>query len=137
MAEIEIFLVGCRYLSDRKTRSQKDFWEPPDIFEKRRAGDCEDHAIWAWRQLHELGYKTRFVIGTCNGGGHAWVHIFANGRAYLMEPTQKFKWFPNAKAFEARWSVERYEKKKFAYFDHFTEATEEPLTDPKSTQRNI
>ena len=89
LAEIEAFVLGCRYLSDRKTRSSKDFWEPPDIFERRRTGDCEDHAIWAWRQLYELGYKTRLVLGKCHNKGHAWVLVFTNGRAYLMEPTFK------------------------------------------------
>lgn len=94
MAEIEAFLGKCQYLSDRKTRSQLVFWEPPDEFEKRRTGDCEDHAIWAWRQLDDLGYKTRFVLGRYNRW-HAWVHIFINGRVYLLEATQKHKWFPN------------------------------------------
>ena len=120
LAEIETFLIGCRYRSDRETRSQRDFWEPPDIFEKRKAGDCEDHAIWAWRQLHDLGYKARLVLGYCKGRAHAWVLIFANGRAYLMEPTLKYRWFPKSKAYEALWSVERREKKRFVFFDHFT-----------------
>ena len=122
LADIETFLLKCKYLSDRKTRSQKDFWEPPDIFEKRKTGDCEDHAIWAWRHLHDLGYKTRLVLGTCNGGGHAWVLIFRNGRAYLLEAAQKHKWFPSVKAYEAHWSVEKQEKKKYAFFEHFSQS---------------
>ena len=117
LADIEASLITCRYLSDQKTRSQSDFWEPPDIFEKRMTGDCEDHAIWAWRQLHQLGYKARLVIGKYNEW-HARVHIFANGRAYLLEATQKFKWFPNTKLYDAYWSVERVDKKKFAFFLH-------------------
>ena len=119
LAEIEKFLVGCKYLSDRITRSQKDFWEPPDIFEKRKTGDCEDHAIWAWRHLYDLGYKVRLVLGQCRGGGHAWVHVFRNGRTYLLEATQKCHWFPNANEYEAHWSVERRKGKKFEFYDHF------------------
>ena len=121
LAEIEKFLLGCKYLSDRMTRSQRDFWEPPDIFEKRRTGDCEDHAIWAWRHLHDLGYKSRFVLGKLGGGWHAWVHVFRNGRTYLLEATQKSHWFPNVNAYEARWSVERREGKKFEFYDHFNQ----------------
>lgn len=117
LAEIEAFLCKCKYLSDQKTRSQSDFWEPPDEFEKRKKGDCEDHAIWAWRHLHDLGYQTRFVLGNC-GNWHAWVHIFVNGRVYLLEATQKHRWFPDVNSYDAWWSVERTGKKKFAYFLH-------------------
>jgi hypothetical protein len=117
LAEIETFLMKCKYLSDQKTRSQSDFWEPPDVFEKRRTGDCEDHAIWAWRHLDSLGYKSRLVIGKYNEW-HAWVHIFVNGRAYLLEATQKCRFFPNTNSYDAHWSVERVGKKKFAFFLH-------------------
>jgi len=117
LADIETFLLSCKYVSDRKTRSQSDFWEPPDIFERRRTGDCEDHAIWAWRNLDELGYKVRLVLGKCKRW-HAWVHIFVNGRAYLFEATQKHKWFPYSQSYDAHWSVERVGKKKFAFFLH-------------------
>jgi len=117
LAEIETFLLSCKYLSDRKTRSQSDFWEPPDIFEQRKTGDCEDHAIWAWRHLDNLGYKARLVLGKCKKW-HAWVHILVNGRAYLLEATQKHKWFPFTESYDAHWSVERVGKKKFAFFLH-------------------
>jgi len=117
LADIEAFLHQCKYLSDQKTRSQADFWEPPDEFEIRRTGDCEDHAIWAWRHLHDLGYKARLVLGKYTRG-HAWVHIFINGRVYLLEATQKNRWFPDIKAYDAWWSVERIENKKFEFFLH-------------------
>ena len=73
--EIATFLRGCEYRRDRQTRSQRDFWEPPDVFEKRKRGDCEDHALWAWRQLTDLGHRSRFVLSE----GHAWVQLFAIG----------------------------------------------------------
>ncbi len=117
LADIEAFLLKCKYMSDRKTRSQSDFWEPPDEFEKRRTGDCEDHAIWAWRHLHDMGYKARLVLGNYRRW-HAWVHIFVNGRAYLLEATQKDRWFPQADSYDAWWSVERIGNKKFAFFLH-------------------
>ena len=117
LADIEAFLFKCKYMSDRKTRSQSDFWEPPDEFEKRRTGDCEDHAIWAWRHLHDMGYKARLVLGNYRRW-HAWVHIFVNGRAYLLEATQKDRWFPQTDSYDAWWSVERIGNKKFAFFLH-------------------
>ncbi len=130
LREIEAFLCKCRYLSDQKTRSQSDFWEPPDQFEKRKTGDCEDHAIWAWRHLHDLGYKTRFVLGNC-GGWHAWVHIFVNGRVYLLEATQKHRWFPNIQCYDTWWSVERIGKKKFAFFLHSENKGNQEIGEPE------
>lgn len=130
LGEIESFLCQCRYLSDQKTRSQSDFWEPPDQFEKRKTGDCEDHAIWAWRHLHDLGYKTRFVLGNC-GSWHAWVHIFVNGRVYLLEATQKHRWFPSIKSYDTWWSVERIGKKKFAFFLHSENKDNQEIGEPE------
>ncbi len=116
--DIVRFLRGCKYISDRHTRSRNDFWEPPDIFEKRRTGDCEDHAIWAWRQLYDIGYRTRFVLGICGNCEHAWVHIFVNGRCYLLESTQKHGWFPVISDYKPSWSVENGPGKKFLFFEH-------------------
>ncbi len=118
LAEIQNFLFSCQYLSDTITRDCDDYWEPPDVFEKRETGDCEDHAIWAWRHLHDMGYKTRLVIGIQKKVGHAWVHIFVNERVYLLEATQKHKWLPVTKTYNARWSVERLKNKKFAIYYH-------------------
>jgi len=39
LAEIEAFLIGCRYRSDRETRSQRDFWEPPEIDMDKMVGE--------------------------------------------------------------------------------------------------
>ncbi len=119
LADIERFLKGCKYRSDQETRSQEDFWEPPDQFEKRRSGDCEDHAIWAWRQLYDLGFRSRLVLGTCFDRGHAWVHLFVNGRCYLLEATQKHAMLPRGDHYKANWSVENVGKKKFEFFAHF------------------
>jgi hypothetical protein len=36
---------------------------PPEDFEKSRKGDCDDFAMYAWRQLLKMGYNARFVGG--------------------------------------------------------------------------
>ena len=42
MAELGKFLTGCEYVSDKELFGKEDFWQPPEDFEKRRQGDCQD-----------------------------------------------------------------------------------------------
>jgi predicted transglutaminase-like cysteine proteinase len=75
---VRSFLASCQYISDREQFGKDDYWQPPDEFEKRKKGDCEDFALWTWRQLLNLGYDARFVVGSSGryGDGHAWVEYF-------------------------------------------------------------
>ena len=113
--EIAAFLRKCEYRHDRETRSHRDFWEPPDEFETRRRGDCEDHAIWAWRQLSDNGHRSRLVLGA----RHAWVYVFANDRCYLLEATLKRGRLWSLRRYQPEWSVERLEDRKFACYAHY------------------
>jgi hypothetical protein len=49
--------------------------------------DCEDFALWTWRQLMQLGYSSRFVCGYGGryGAGHAWVTCERDGRTFIIE----------------------------------------------------
>lgn len=82
------WLRGCRYVSDQEQFGKDDFWMPPEEFERKRAGDCEDFALWTWRQLMEMGLEARFVGGRAGryGAGHAWVVFADRGKHYLVEP---------------------------------------------------
>jgi Bacterial transglutaminase-like cysteine proteinase BTLCP len=64
-----------------------DYWQPPEQFEQRKKGDCEDFALWTWRQLVSMGYDARFLAGRSGryGKGHAWVEYFQDGRCFLVE----------------------------------------------------
>ena len=86
--DIRKFLLKCRYVSDEEQFGKKDYWLPPEEFEKSLKGDCEDYALWTWRQLLTLGYPARFVVGLSGiyGEGHAWVTMEENGKQYLVEP---------------------------------------------------
>ncbi|MGB6476170.1 MAG: transglutaminase domain-containing protein [Candidatus Sulfotelmatobacter sp.] len=86
--EIRKFLIGCDYVSDRELLGKNDYWQPPEEFEKRKKGDCEDFAVWTWRQLLNMGYDARFIGGKCGryGEGHAWVEYFQDGKCFLLEP---------------------------------------------------
>lgn len=88
MADIRNFLLGCRYVSDQELFGKRDYWQPPEDFEKKKKGDCEDFALWTWRQLLNMGYDARFVRGSAGryGDGHAWVEYFQDGKCFLLEP---------------------------------------------------
>lgn len=88
------FLLGCAYVSDTALFQERDFWQHPVTFEQIRRGDCEDHALWAWRKLRELGHPAHLVTGSCgleglDPNGHAWVIFEADGQLLLFETTAK------------------------------------------------
>ncbi len=81
--EVCEFLCSCEYISDEELFMEGDFWQHPVTFEKIKMGDCEDHALWAWRKLTEAGIEAELVVGKLSnteeyqyiaspGGGHAW-----------------------------------------------------------------
>ena len=88
IGEIRQFLSRCRSVSDQEQFGRKDYWQPPDEFEKNRKGDCDDFALWTWRQFDTLGFKSRIVFGAHGryGTGHAWVQFARDGKYFLVEP---------------------------------------------------
>jgi len=88
LADVRQFLRRCKPVSDQEQFGQRDYWQPPEDFEKTRKGDCDDFALWTWRQFMDLGYDSRVVFGQHGryGIGHAWVEYFADGHCYLVEP---------------------------------------------------
>jgi len=92
------WLQRCEYVRDSELFNQRDVWQLPREFEALRKGDCEDHALWAWRKLKELNIPAEFVVGRTqwgdNGNGirqgtHAWITYRENGRTYILETTHK------------------------------------------------
>jgi hypothetical protein len=95
--EIRSFLSTCRYVSDQEQFGVRDHWMPPQEFERTRRGDCEDFALWTWRQLLALGYEARFVVGRAGkyGEGHAWVSLHIQDHSYVVEPLlARYRTFP-------------------------------------------
>ncbi len=95
VAEVCGWLQQCRYVSDQEQFNARDHWLHPVEFEVNRQGDCEDHALWAWRKLVELGLPAEFVVGQAKWAddhateAHAWVTFVQDGRDYLLEATAK------------------------------------------------
>jgi len=116
-------LAGCTYVSDEEQFGEKDYWQPPEQFEESRKGDCEDFALWAWRQLLHMNYDARFVTGISGQyrAGHAWVTFEKNGKYFLLEA---LSWPVGLKL--PRLSIFRYKPKfsvswdgeKISYYEH-------------------
>lgn len=96
--EVREWLLGCEYVQDEELFHEADFWQHPRTFERIRRGDCEDHALWAWRKLLELGYDAELVSGRflpwqpgAGDGerGHVWVLFRRDGQTYLLEAAAK------------------------------------------------
>jgi hypothetical protein len=96
VADICRWLHGCQYLSGQALFREPDFWQHPVTFEQIRRGDCEDHALWAWRRLLDLGLPAELCVGHRLGtdgtaGGHAWT-VFREGETeYLLESVAKYR----------------------------------------------
>lgn len=126
--DVEEWLKGCRYVSDPEQFNKEDHWSHPVEFEATRQGDCEDHALWAWRKLVNLGVRAEFVTGHHDAEGkehealprinHAWVTFWENGRLYLLETTSKLDlkrpFASTARTHQPRFSVDE----TFATFRH-------------------
>jgi hypothetical protein len=86
--EIRRFLKDCTYVSDKKQFDKDDYWMPPEQFERVKQGDCDDFALWTWRQFLGMGHKARYVIGRAGkyGDGHAWVTYEKEEKHFLVEP---------------------------------------------------
>ena len=87
------WLRGCTYESDQLQFGVADVWLHPAEFERTRKGDCDDHALWAWRKLTELGYEAELFSGEVAGLAserHVWV-VFKNaeGQQLLCETIAK------------------------------------------------
>ena len=96
--EVAAWLTGCSYASDPELFSRADLWQHPRVFETLRRGDCEDHALWAWRKLVELGTEAEFFCGRWRqcpeqpADLHAWVVYREAGRPVVLEtvaPTRR------------------------------------------------
>ena len=93
--DICVWLAECEYVPDEELFNECDFWQHPRTFEHLRKGDCEDHALWAWRKLIELGHPAELFVGQWFAGGgdrhgrHAWVVFERDGVRLLFEAVSK------------------------------------------------
>ncbi len=121
--DIREFLMGCTAVSDKELFDKDDYWQPPDDFEKKKKGDCEDFSFWTWRQFMDLGYDTRVVFGHHGryGTGRAWVQFIQDGKCFLVEPLWRRLGLVlprlSTLSYRPRFSV-AWDGEKLTYFQH-------------------
>lgn len=132
--EVRKFLTGCKYVSDKELFGKEDYWQPPEDFEKRKKGDCDDFAFWTWRQFMDLGFDARVVFGRHGryGSGHAWVQFVQDGKCLIVEPLRcRFgSSFPRLStlSYRPQFSV-AWDGEKLAYYQHREQASRTPVAD--------
>lgn len=70
------------FARDAELFDQVDYWQSPEEFLRRRAGDCEDYALLAQAILHRQGIEA-YVLSLYGPGGYAHtVCLFVEGDRY-------------------------------------------------------
>lgn len=92
LEQLRTFLMSCKAMSDEEAFGHKEYWQPPEKFEVEKKGDCDDFALWTWRELMAMGYRARFVAGRYGRfrEGHAWVTFEKDGQHFIAEPRLRF-----------------------------------------------
>jgi Bacterial transglutaminase-like cysteine proteinase BTLCP len=132
--DVRRFLAGCKGVSDKEQFGREDYWQPPESFEKTKKGDCDDFALWTWRQLLSMGYDARFIFGRCGrfGEGHAWVEFFKDGFCYLLEPQLCFlgRRMPRLSTLRYRpYLSVAWDGRKLSYYQHHGSSSGLPFAD--------
>ncbi len=67
-----------------------DVWQDPDVTEQSGTGDCEDMALWIYRELMRNGYRqARIMVGKFEAKDeryHTWVVCQLEGRDVIIDP---------------------------------------------------
>lgn len=119
-------------MSDQDQFGRPDYWMPPEEFEERKRGDCDDFALWAWRQVMLLGYDARFVVGRSGlyGIGHAWVTFVQGSRVFLLESTvARFSaWIPRLDTLRYHPKVSvSWDGERIRYYEHEPTSFDVPM----------
>jgi hypothetical protein len=133
LLELQKFLVSCKAMSDKEAFGKDDYWLPPDKFEMEKKGDCDDFALWTWRQLMQMGFPARFVAGRYGRyrEGHAWVQFEKDGKPMMADPL--FRLFKNTPPhistlwYEPIYSVE-WQHNQITFYSHTKPAFSLPLS---------
>lgn len=84
----EIFNEAATFQYSRDPEG--DVWQDPSVTEKLRRGDCEDMAVWVYRELKRSGYDdVRIMVGKFELSDkrfHTWVVCRLEGADVIVDP---------------------------------------------------
>ena len=82
-----------RFVEDARLFRQEDYWQSPEEFWKRRAGDCEDYALFSQYVLSLQG-KESFVVSfyDATGYGHTVTLVLDEGRYDVMNEDRFYRY---------------------------------------------
>ena len=80
----------CRYVEDATMDdTPADCWQTPRQTLRKGTGDCEDSALLLTDWMLGNKIPARMVLGTMDGGGHAWCIVRVDKTDYLLESTNR------------------------------------------------
>ncbi len=138
LRDVSAFLATCKGVTDLDQFGQREWWIHPADFEKSKKGDCEDHALFAWRVLHEMGRDVRLMLGRARKSGHAWVQLYEEECSFILETTAKQDTYPELESgYTPEHSFQRTADGRFIMYSHkphVIEAAKCPKPEP-TTQK--
>ena len=104
-----------RYVPDSP---RDDNWQTAEETDARQSGDCEDKALWLYRELKRNGYENvQLVVGKYRPSDtamHAWVfYTDETGKNIILDPTTQRK----------PWKAEDFSKNFYRPFFSYNDLT--------------
>ena len=88
IGDLRSFLAECRYVSDKELFGRRDYWQPPEDFERGKRATVRTSRFGLGGSCSTWDTDARFIGGSAGryGDGHAWVEYFQDGKWFLLEP---------------------------------------------------
>lgn len=84
-ALVRLMKKEFKYLEDDRLVGQNDYWQSPEELWERKAGDCEDFALFAQYALKKQGFETEVVsLYGVGGYGHTVAIFKRNGKYHVV-----------------------------------------------------
>jgi len=84
-ALVQLMKKEFKYVEDERLLGQNDHWQSPEELWKRKAGDCEDFALFAQYVLKKQGFETQVVsLYGAGGYGHTVAVFKKNGKYHVV-----------------------------------------------------
>lgn len=98
-ALVKVLKKEFKYADDHRLLGHVDYWQSPEEFWNRKAGDCEDFALFAQYFLEKQGFETQVVsLYGAGGYGHT-IAVFKRNGNYNVVNEDRLAYY-NASSLE-------------------------------------